>query len=222
MRIQMRSGILAVLAVAVLAVSAAAATAPVNSMGIVLNANNASLNGSTAVNRATIFSGDMLATQNAGELRALFGSSQVYLFANSMLSVSQVGDGLSAELTGGSVLLTSGEGQTFRVMADGVVVQPKGNGHSVAQISFVSPTELMLTSRQGDLELTMGDETQTVAQGNSYRVTIKSPSQPASPASPAPIASGGGSTAFFVVALVIVGTGTGVALWRAFESSSSN
>jgi hypothetical protein len=216
----MNIGIFAVLAVAVLAVPAAAVPAPVASMGVVLQANHASLNGSPAVSRATIFSGDTLSTDHAGGVRAQFGSSQIYLFSNSNVSVSHTANGFSANLTSGSVLLSSAAGETFAVLADGALVRPKANQKAEAQISLVSPTELMLTSRLGDLQVTMGDETRTVNQGASYRMTIAPASQPGS--SPAAQAGGTGATTFTLVAVGVVAAGTGVALWRAFESTSSN
>jgi hypothetical protein len=216
----MKSGIFAVIAVTALAVSAVAAPAPVASMGVVVQSNNARLNSSPVADRATIFSGDTLATETAGALRARFGSSQIYLFPNSNVAVSQTASGFSADLTAGSVLLSSAAGESFQVLANGAIVQPKSNQPSMAQVSWVSPTELMLTSRRGDLQVTMGEETQTVNEGSSYRMMIAPAGQPA--ASPGQPSGGSGASKFYLVAIVIVAAGTGVALWRAFESSSSN
>jgi hypothetical protein len=66
----------------------------------------------------------------------------------------------------------------------------------------------------------MGGETRTVNEGASYRMMIAPSSQPGS--SPTPQAGGTHATAFTLVAIGVVGAGTGVALWRAFESTSSN
>lgn len=214
----------ALLAMAVFAVSAPAAPAPAASMGVVMQANHASLDGSPAVNSATISSGNTLSTDNSGALRARFGSSQIYLFPNSKVTVSQAANGFIANLTAGSVFVSSSAGQTFEVLADGAIVRskilnPAANQQSVAQISWVSPTQLMLTSRRGDLEVTMGSETQTVNEGSSYRMMIAPASQPGS--SPAAQSGGSGAGAFYLVAIAIVAAGTGVALWRAFESTSS-
>jgi len=216
----MKSGIFAVIAVTVLAVSALAAPAPVASIGVVVQSNNASLNSSPVADRATIFSGDTLATETTGALRARFGSSQIYLFPNSNVAVGQTANGFSADLTAGPVLLSSAAGESFQVLANGAIVQPKSNQPSMAQVSWVSPTELMLTSRRGDLQVTMGDETQTVNEGSSYRMMIAPAGQTA--ASPGQPSGGSGAGKFYLVAIVIVAAGTGVALWRAFESSSSN
>jgi hypothetical protein len=213
--------VLAVLAVATFAVSVAvAAPAPMASMGVVLQANNANLSGSPVVIGATIFNGDTLSTENTGALRARFGSSQIYLFPNSNVSVTQSADGFSATLEGGTVLVSSGVGASYSVLADGAIVQPKSNEKSVAQISYVSPTELMLTSSIGDLQVTMGDETQTVTAGTSYRMMIAPAGQPAASPAAQPAATSGANR-FYLVAILAIVVGTGIALWRAFESSSA-
>jgi hypothetical protein len=211
-------GILAGLAVlGVLVASASAAPAPFESMGVVLQADNANLSGSPVVIGATIFSGDTLTTQGAGELRARFGSSQIYLVPNSDVAVSQTLKGFSANLSDGSVLLSSSAGDSFQVLADGAIIEPKTNGRSVAEISWVSPTELLLSSRQGDLQVTMGDETETVSEGSSFRMMIVPASQPgSSPAEPVVFA---GHNRFYFVAIVLIAVGTMIGVIRAFEST---
>jgi hypothetical protein len=218
-RLSTKSCLFAAIAVVALALSAAAAPGPAPSMGIVLQADNANLSGSPVVNGATIFSGDTLMTETSGALRARFGSAQIYLFPNSNVGISQTPKGFSANLTSGSVLLSSGSGQTYQVISDGAVIQPKGDQPSVAQVSWVSPTELMLTSRHGDLEVTMGDETQTIAEGSSFRMMITPASQPAAAAASPMPALTSGTNRFYLVAVVLIAVGTGIAIWRAYEST---
>jgi hypothetical protein len=206
-----RSGLLAAIAVAILALSAADASVSVTSMGIVVQANNATLNGSPVANRAAIFDGNTLATDNAGALRAQFGSSQIYLFSNSKVTVSHAANGFVADLAGGSVLLSSGAGETYSVLSDGAIVQPKAAAQSVAQISRVSPTELILTSHRGDVQVTMGEETQTVSEGSSYRMMIASASRPASSSR---------TNNFCLIALLITASGTAAAVAVALEYES--
>jgi len=217
----MKSRIFAALAAAVLAVSAAAAPGPLPSMGVILQADNADLGGSTAVIGATIFTGDTLATENTGELRARFGPSQIYLFPNSNVLVNKTANGFSANLTGGSVLVSSGAGETFQVLADGATVQPKTSQQTVAQISWVSPTELLLTSRLGDLAVTMGDETQTVSAGSSFRMMITPAAQPGSSPTPAQPVVFAGQNRFYFVAILFISAGTTYALIRALESNDA-
>jgi hypothetical protein len=193
-------------------------------MGVILQADNADLGGSSAVIGATIFNGDTLTTESTGELRARFGPSQIYLFPNSMVSVDKTATGFSANLTGGTVLVSSGEGEGFQVLADGAVIQPNSNQKTVAQISWVSSTELLLTSREGDLAVTMGDETQTVTEGSSFRMMITPASQPGAAASsptPAQPVVFAGQNRFYFVAILFIAAGTTYALIRAFESTPS-
>lgn len=221
MRVSCKNGLLSVVVIAALVLSAAAAPVSSPSMGVILQADNANLSGSPVVNGASIFNGDTLTTDRAGSLRARFGSAQIYLYPNSNVSVDRLASGFSARLNSGTVLLSSGPSGTYQVMADGAIVQPKGNQQSVAQISWVGPTELLLSSQEGDLQVTMGDETQTVTAGSSYRMMIMPASQPAaSPAAPAPVAVSG-SNSFYLVAVVLIITGTVIALIRALESESS-
>jgi hypothetical protein len=215
-----KSAIFAALAVAVFGVTAVAAPAPVASMGVVLQASNANLSGSPVVNGATIFSGDTLSTVNAGALRARFGSSQIYLFPNSNVSVTQSSNGVSAALSSGTILMSSGSGETYSVLADGAVVRPKPGSQSIAQITWVSPTELMLLSRRGDLQVTMGDETQTVSEGSSYKMMISPAAQPAASPAAQPAASSG-SNSFVLVAVLVIAGGTAAAIAIACESTSA-
>jgi hypothetical protein len=215
-----KSAIFALVAVAIFAVTAAAAPVPVASMGVVLQANNANLSGSPVVTGATIFNGDTLSTDNAGVLRARFGSSQIYLFPNSNVSISQTANGFSAVLSGGTVQLSSGSGQTYSVLANGAIVHPAGNSQSISQITWVSPTELLLTSRRGDLDVTMGEETQTISAGTSFKMMIAPASQPAaSPAGQPALSSG--TNSFYLIAILLIAAGTAAAIAIALESTSA-
>jgi hypothetical protein len=211
-RIPIRSGLFAVFAVGILALSAGAASVPVASMGVVLQANNASLNGSPAANSAAIFDGDTLSTNEGGALRARFGSTQIYLFSSSKVTVSHAANAFVAELAGGSVVVCSAAGETYAVMADGAIVQPKSGSQSAAQISLVSPSELMLTSRRGDLQITMGEETQTVNEGSLYRMMIAPASRPAASSA---------AKNFRLIAILITASVTATAVAIALESPSA-
>ena len=218
-RLSAKFTLFASIAVLMLAFSAAAAPGPAPSMGIVLQADHADLSGAPVVIGSTIFSGDTLTTEGAGALRARFASGQIYLFPNSNVGISQTPNGFVASLTAGTVLLS---GQSYQVLADGAVIEPKAGPLTEAQISWVSPTELLLSSRRGDLQVTMGDETETVTEGSSYRMMIVPASQPAAanPASPSPVFIAG-TNRFYFVAIVLIAVGTAIAVWRAFESSPS-
>jgi hypothetical protein len=141
-------------------------------MGVVLQADHATLGTSEVAVGTAIFDGDNLQTNGSGSLRARLGQSQVYLLPDSGVLVHQLSKGFSASLSGGTVVLSSVGGETFQVLADGATIQPKSDQPTLAQVSCISPSELILSARHGDLLVSLGDETQTVSEGTSYRMMI--------------------------------------------------
>jgi hypothetical protein len=206
------------------AAPAAAATAP--EMGVVLQAEHASVDSGAATVGSTVFDGDQLqAEKDGGLLRVRFGSSQAALMAGAAAVVHRSPDGFSANLTRGQVVLASGQGQKFSLLADGATIQPSTSAPTVAQVTWVGPKELILTSRKGALQVSMGDEVQTVADGSSYRMLIDPVSAaaaaPAPGPTPRPQTQAGGHNAFILVLIVAAAALVTVGIILAVESPSS-
>jgi len=150
-----------------------AQAAPVSApLGVILHADRAMVGRSRAINGATVFQGDRLATEAAGQLRVRFGTSQAHLFPGSSAVVSQSAGGFDAELTIGTVSVSSPDGEVFSLTANGAVVRPGASQATVAQVTRVSPAELLLSSRKGALEVTFNGEVTTLAEGSSYRMLL--------------------------------------------------
>jgi hypothetical protein len=81
-------------------------------------------------------------------------------------------NGFSAVLNNGTVVVSSAAGQTFELAADGAVIRPASAQPASAQITMVSPKELLLTGTRGTLTVTMGDEVKSIEAGNSYRMEV--------------------------------------------------
>jgi hypothetical protein len=187
------------------------------SLGVVLQADRAKVGASRAVSGATVFDGDRLETELAGQLRVRFGTSQAHLFAGSSALVHQSADGFDAELDAGSVVLSTAENEIFSLTANGAIVRPATPHAVIAQITRVSPSELLLSSRKGSLEVTFEGETSTLTEGNSYRMLIEEEAQAPQGSRPA------GRTrrrAMFIL-LGAAGVATGIGIWRAVVSPSS-
>jgi hypothetical protein len=54
-------------------------------------------------------------------------------------------------------------------------LRPQGNVPTQAQVTLLSPTELLVTARRGALEITVGEETEMVPEATSYRVLLSPP-----------------------------------------------
>ena len=193
-------------------------------MGVILQAQRANVGNGAAATGSTIFDGDLLQTERDGSLRVRFGSAQAYLFSHGAAVVHQVPDGFTADLSRGGVVLSSASGQTFRLVSDGATIQPSTSQPTVAQITWVSPKELLVMSRKGALQVSMGDETQTVADGASYRMIIDpvpAAADPASPASPRPQTKRAGANTFLLVQLGAAAAAITVGVILALESPSN-
>lgn len=195
-----------------------AKAAPVKApLGVVLHADRAMVGRSRAINGATVFQGDRLATDPAGQLRVRFGSSQAHLFPGSAAVVDQSAAGFSADLTVGTVSLSSGNGGTFSLTANGALVRPGASQATVAQVTRVSPRELLLSSNKGPLEVTFNGEVTILAEGNSYRMLM----DPADAQVPQGTQAAGRSRKRGIFILIgVAGAATGIAIAISQGSSS--
>jgi hypothetical protein len=155
-----------------------AIAAPSASMGVVLQEDRASLGSIPITNGSAIFDGDNLLTEGSGYLRARLGQSQIYMLPSSSIQVHRISNGFSASMGSGTIVLSSAAGEKFQVLANGATIQPVAEKPTLAQVTYISENELIVSSRHGDLLVSMGDESQTVKDGTSYRMMINPGSGP--------------------------------------------
>ncbi len=186
-------------------------------LGVIVQADRAQVGADITSGGATIYDGDRLETQETGTLRARMGGSQIYLRQSSAADVHGLPNGFSANLVYGTVVLSSLEGQTFQLLANGATIRPSGNHSTVAQVTYVNPTALLLTSERGTIEITMGDEVKTVEAGSSYRMETQ-------PDDSGPGPQGGpyhtAKNHFVLIAIIAAAAATGIVAWRALMSPS--
>jgi hypothetical protein len=200
-------------------VLASPAKSPSVPLGVVVSAENTNVGAGDTTSGATIYDGDRLQTQPNSTLRVRLGSGQMVLRQNTIANVHSFPNGFLANLEAGTVVVSSAAGQTFQVLADGATIRPANAQPTSGQVNMISPTELVLTSTRGTLEVSMGDEVKTVEAGSSYRLEVES-ADPAAPANPqVPIAAG--KNHFLWILIPVVGVVTGVIIWRAVVSPSA-
>lgn len=197
-------------------VTASAAPVPSVSLGVVSSAVHAH-RGTTAIeNGAAIFDGDNLSTDASGTLQAQLGQSQVNLLPNSNILVHRLFAGYSASLASGTIVFSSEGGETVQVVANGATIQPKDATPTIAQISYINANELILTSKRGDLLVTMGNQSQTVTEGSSYRMMIRPGGAPGPQG-----AFSSGTDYFYLVLILLAAGGIAYAIDAALSSSSA-
>ena len=208
------------LSTALMGISAAAAPKPASiPLGVIVQADTGSYGADLTAVGATVYDGDTLET-NKGSLRVRMGGPQIFLRSNTASQVRGIANGFSASLLHGTVVASSAAGETFQILADGAVIRPAASQQAtVAQISMVSPTEALVTSSRGALEITMGDEVKTVEEGKSYRMEVAPEEASADPQQRGPYHTA--RNRFVLIAILAISAATGVGIWRVLESPSS-
>jgi len=195
----------------------APASSPSAPLGVVLAAENANVGAGVTTSGATIYDGDRLETPSNGTLRVRLGAEQIYLRQNTIADVHAMANGFSASLNSGSVVVSSAEGQTFELLADGAAIRPASAQPASGQITVITPKELILTGTRGMLTVSMGDEVRTVEAGNSYRLEVESESaDPGAYPQQSPHPTARNRFLFFLIPTVAVVTG--IVIWRALLS----
>jgi len=197
-------------------VMAAPPGTPSAPLGVVLAAENANAGVDATYSGATIYDGDRLVTQNIGTMRVRLGTGQIFLHQSTSTQVHAIPNGFSADLDVGSVSVSSSEGQTFQLLADGATISPASSHPTTAQISKISPTEVILTSTRGALLVTMGDEVKTVEAGSSYKMEVESEESDPQQKRRLPVATA--RNHFILIVIGAVGVATGIIIWRAVVS----
>lgn len=198
------------------------AGAPQQVLGVVLEAERAQVGSAEAAVGASVFSGDALTTLAGGRLRVRVGTAQFYLPPDGTATLTPLGNGASARLDGGTVIFSTGGAEEVDVRVSDVRVRPSTAQATYAQVTLVSPCEVVVTSQRGTLEVTAGAEAHIVQEATSYRVVLdRDPQNRPCAASPAQRGSkppAAGRSRILPIALVAISAGTGIVIWRALVS----
>jgi hypothetical protein len=171
---------------------------------------------------ATIYDGDRLETQDDQTLYARVNGSQLYLQPATLAEVYGLPNGFSAHLMHGTVVISSLETHTYQLLADGITIRPLGAQKSAAQVTWANSSELTVTGISGGIQLSMGDEVETVKPGESYRIEIeREQPEPQGNAGSGRSAAPTGKSHFTKYLIVGVAVATAIGTWRALVSPCS-
>ena len=212
------------------------------SLGLVAKALNAQIDKAAASEGSTIFSGDYLSTDNGGSLLIRVGSLSLNLESASGAHIYRTPYGAIVELDEGSVVYTTtGNGENIVVVANDVRVTPVLLMADLGRVSINDPCNVTVYSQRGQVNVQSGSESHFVQEGKAYKVRSENEVSYRQYVSPdandyhnyhvhkacapvemvkghAPIAAG--QSRFLLVTGVLVGTATGIGVWKALESPS--
>lgn len=196
-------------------------------LGTIISAERAHVGTSGASVGATVFSGDQLSTEEAGSMQIRAGGARFMLSASSSASLLAVNDGPpSARLFSGTAVFSTAGAKAFTLYADKAHIRPQTDEPTIAQVSIVSARELTVRSTRGPLIISVDDEMQIVPSGSAYRVILDPTKEELAVASQGSAVYSGrsptppGRTRFLLIAIVITGVITAIAIDEALESPS--
>jgi hypothetical protein len=202
----------------------------VTPLGTVITAERAHVGDASADVGTTVYGGDFLSTDPQGSVQVRAGAARLLLLGSSSAVVNDSEGSPSAKLLRGTATFSTGNSRAFTLFASKAAIRPQSDSPTIGQVTFVSDKELLVTARRGGLSITVEDETQTIAEGTSYRVLLD-PTDSQAPAgagsgSQGPAGSGGGGplkagrSRFLLLATALIAAGTGVAIYYAVESNA--
>ncbi len=198
-------------------------------LGTVITAERAHVGESAADVGTTVYGGDWLSTEPQGSVQVRAGAARLLLLGSSSAIVNNNEGAPSARLVGGTATFSTGNSRAFTLFASKAAIRPKTDSPTIGQVIYVSEKELLVTARRGGLTISVEDETQTIAEGTSYRVLLdptdaQGPAGAGSGQGPSGSGSGGGPlkagrSRFLLLATAFIAAGTAVAIYFATESA---
>jgi len=181
-------------------------------LGVVVEAQRSWLGSSTAEGGATVFGGETLATDSAGSLRVRAGAAQLYLLPESAATLREAAAGVGVSLQHGTLVFSSSVRDTIEVHASQLVIRPRAGEPAYGKVTLNGLKELEIASYRGVLEVSLGNETRSVAANSAYRVVLE-PEPQGPKGSGVPQKAGHAGWVWFAIGAIAVGTA--IALWRA-------
>jgi hypothetical protein len=218
----------AVMASSLMGVPVFGATTPnVAPLGTVIAADRAHVGQAAAGVGTTVYGGDRVSTDPEGSVQLRAGAARLLLQSASAVVVNDNEGAPSAKLMLGTATFSTGNSHAFTLFASRASIRPETDAPTIGQVTYLNDKELLVTARRGGLTVTVDQDTQVVKEGESYRVMLD-PTTTADAQEPAGAGAGGhqhgggplkaGRSRFLIITTVLIGAGTGVAIYEALES----
>lgn len=200
--------------------------------GTVITADRARVGSGSISVGATVFGGDRLFTDDTGSVQVRAGAARLLLSSASTAMLVKDDVSPSANLTRGTAIFSTANSKAFVLHVGDMVIRPKTDQPTVAQVSVVGPKQLLVRSTRGSVTVAVDDDVREIPEGMAYRIMLD-PSDAelaaadasASAQGPAGVGSGrhsqprrAGRSRFIWFAIGIAAIVTGIALWEVLES----
>jgi hypothetical protein len=199
-------------------------------IGTITSATSAHVGAASASSGSTVFGGDHLSTEKLGSLQVRAGAARFMLSGASSAAVDDSAAIPSARLLASTMVFSTAHAKAFLLHASTADIRPQTDQPTVAQVTYINDKELQVRSTRGSLTITVDGETQVVPEAMAYRVILDPGSYYAAENAQGPRGVGtrqggpplkAGRSHFLLIAIIITGIATGVALYEALVSSEA-
>ena len=162
--------VLLFLAIFLLTVSSAKAqqAAPA---GVVTVADRATLGNQAVSVGSTVFSGDLLKTEDEGHLNVQAATVQIALGPNTSVRLFRNLNRVIVEIERGSIAYTAkGTNEDLAIFALDIRLVPKTSVPAAGQVTIVSRCDVNANAIHSTIDVTSGRESKTIEEGKSFRV----------------------------------------------------
>ena len=197
-------------------------------LGTVVSADRAHVSAADASVGTTIFPGDTLDTERGGSLQVRIGAARILLSGGARVLWAAQDASPTATLTTGTVAFSTAKADAFSLHAGTAVFRPKSDEPTVANVTLLSPKELLVRCSRGAILIAVEDDIRVIPEGSAYRVVLdpELAARAAAMPSPDPIPSGQnpnpplktGKSKFVLYAIIFTGIVSAVAIYKALES----
>lgn len=146
-------------------------------LGVVLEAERAHVNTTAVTEGTTVYDGDRFSTEAGGMLSLQGRAAMFEVAAESAVTVRRGTNGAQsteAELGQGTLVFNAERSSALEVVAREARIWPASDTRTIGEVSVFGPNELHIYARRGSLQLLYHRETETIAEGESYRVILDS------------------------------------------------
>ena len=198
-----------------------------DAVGVVVEANHASLGGHSASEGTTIYDGDQLSTEAEGSLGLQIGQAVLRLADSSSAVLHNIlhdsaGNGVrqfDVELLSGAAVLSVTAASSGGIVACGARIQPVSQVRGIVRVQIAGPHELVVYAQRGAAQISYRGETETIAEGKTYRVQLNASDDGGQGGAIAK--SPGHSGKLLLVVAISVGAATAVAVGFAVSGKQS-
>jgi len=138
--------------------------------GVVTLANQALLGGASLSDGATVFSGDLISTQEEGQVQIQAGRVKLTLQAEGSFRVFRAGERVVVELERGTMTYAVTASDDLTIYALDTRLAPEHADGASGMVTVVSRCEVKATSQKQTIAVTAGKETKTIEETKTYTV----------------------------------------------------